>query len=536
MEVKHIFGIDLGTTYSAISYLDENLLIQTCSNENGDMLTPSVVDLHDESNHVVGSVAKDNKVFYPYSVLDFFKCEMGKGHEVKYYGENFDKETNAIELSSKVLKHLAEYAQDSTDSKVSVVVITVPAYFGTEEKAATKEAAEKAGFESVHLIEEPTAAAVYYGYKGDKNETVLVYDLGGGTFDVVAVAIDGYNYDCFEVEGDQNLGGKNWDKCMVDIINRKIVEAGGDTTEFSDEDIAAIQLQAENAKKALTPQDVTSVKLRLDCGKYMFDITREEFEKETLSLLDRTIETTRKVKANAESKGHTITKILLVGGSSYMPQVKRRLTEEFSDIDVPNPMDPNLAVSKGAAYYGKAILSKIMDEVSNNGNGSENGEADGESTFVITEAEIELAKNNEDFVLAPEETINIKKISVSSIGILGKMGEKKIVRTLLKRGSTLPDVWEGDIPLNDQACEMGSIDLRLYEHRKEEIFVDHDDDEADLKELEKKTGEITKGLPKGSKVHITLSMSEEGLLKLTAVDPNGKSVELTADTDIKSGN
>lgn len=188
MESKYIFGIDLGTTYSVISYLDENLLIQTCSNEDGDMITPSVVDLSDV-NPTVGQVAKDNKVFYPHSVLDFFKREMGNGHATIYYGENFDKETTAIDLSAEVLRYLARYASDATDSSIEMVVITVPAYFGPEEKQSTKEAAEKAGFKDVFLIEEPTAAAVYYGYKGDKNETVLVYDLGGGTFDVVPLLL-----------------------------------------------------------------------------------------------------------------------------------------------------------------------------------------------------------------------------------------------------------------------------------------------------------------------------------------------------------
>ena len=111
METKFIFGIDLGTTYSVISYLDENLLIQSCKNKEGTDITPSVVDLSDVEP-VVGQLAKDNKVFYPHSVLDFFKREMGHGNDVKYYGENFDKKTTAIELSAEVLKYLAKYASD----------------------------------------------------------------------------------------------------------------------------------------------------------------------------------------------------------------------------------------------------------------------------------------------------------------------------------------------------------------------------------------------------------------------------------------
>lgn len=524
MEAKYIFGIDLGTTYSVISYLDENLLIQTCKNDHGNDITPSVVDLSD-ANPMVGQDAKDNKLFYPHSVLDFFKCEMGQGHAVKYYGENFDKETTAIDLSAEVLKYLSKYAEDATSSRVSVVVVTVPAYFGQEEKQATKEAAEKAGFESVHLIEEPTAAAVYYGYKGDKKETVLVYDLGGGTFDVVAVEIDGYNYNCFVVDGDQQLGGKNWDICMQDIIKRKLAENGIEESDLDDEDIASIQISAEKAKQALTAKTETNVRLKLNAGKADFEVTRQEFEDETKQLLDRTIDTTRSVKEKAEAKGNTITKILLVGGSSYMPQVKQRLMDEFPDVEIPNPMDPNMAVSKGAAFYGKALLPNIIKKL----------EEQEKVEIELTPGEKEIA---EKFIGVEilGDVINIKKVSVSSIGICGASNGKRIVMTLLKRGDELPTTTDLDIPLSKEAVAAGRVELPLFEHRLEDLYVELGNAEAGLKELQKQFGEISKGLPSGSKMHIHMTIDEEGLLKLTATDPNGVAIELEATAEAKSAN
>lgn len=534
METKFIFGIDLGTTYSVISYLDENLLIQSCRNEEGTNITPSVVDLSDV-NPVVGQLAKDNKVFYPHSVLDFFKCEMGQGNAVKYYGENFDKETTAIDLSAEVLKYLAKYASDETGSKVSVVVITVPAYFSTEEKLATKDAAEKAGFEKVHLIEEPTAAAVYYGYKGDKNETVLVYDLGGGTFDVVAVEINGYDYNCFVVEGDQQLGGKDWDFCMQEIIKNKLAENGIDYEDLDDEDNATIQNEAEKAKKSLTSKKTTDVRLKLSAGKANFEVTREEFEEATKSLLDRTIETTRKVKGQAEEKGKKITKILLVGGSSYMPQVQERLVTEFPDLEVPNPMDPNMAVSKGAAYYGKKILNEILEKQKKNpiplGNGGTSEPLNG---FELTGGEIGIAINYAGIEIPAGEIINIQKVSVSSIGLKGQANGKPTIMTLLRRGDVLPVTTDIDIPLSDQAIAAGSVNLSLFEHRLEDLYLEVDNPDAQLKELEQQTGAISTGLPSGAKMRIHMEIDEEGLLRLTATDPNGVAISLEATAEAKS--
>ena len=542
-QTKYIFGIDLGTTYSVISYLDDNMMIQTCSNQEGSDITPSVVDLSDPENPVVGQVAKDNKTFYPHSVLDFFKREMEKGDGVIFYGESGEHQTTPIQLSAEVLKYLARYAEDATDSAVKAVVITVPAYFGVEQKEATKKAAQLAGFTEVTLLEEPPAAAVYYGYKGDKNETVLVYDLGGGTFDIVAVDIDGFKYDCFDVEGDYQLGGKDWDTEMVKIIKEKLEEQDCDCCGLSPEDEAEVRRAAEDLKIKLTAQESAQANLRLEVGKAKIEVTRQEFEDRTRPLLDKTIELTKKVAEDASAKGKTITKILLVGGSSYMPQVQQRLTEEFPNIEVPNPMDPNKAVSKGAAYFGKTLLSKwiawrkeIEDRAKEAGKSVEEIMPEDVSNDTFTLTTEELFTLTDGKTVAEEEVIDIKKVSVSSIGIKGLVGGKPMILTFLRAGDTLPVSKDQEIPLSDTALQSGYVSLSLYEHRLPDQLVSPEDTSAGLKEMQEKSGDITPNLPAGSKMHVHLEIDEEGLLKLTATDPNGKTVELEATAEAKSAN
>lgn len=538
LEVKYVFGIDLGTTYSEISYLDNNLMIQVCKNHEGSQITPSVVKL-DDGGVVVGQVAKDDKVFCPYNVLDGFKRNMDKGEVPINYGENYDKAITPIELSAEVLKYLAKYASEVTESAVKIVTITVPAYFGAEQKAATKKAAELAGFTDVHLIEEPTAAAVYYGYKGDRNETVLVYDLGGGTFDIVAVEINGYQYDCSVIKGDHQLGGKDWDEMMVELITEKLSEQNIDVNQFDESDEADIKIQAEEAKKALTQMDSKDVKFRLSCGRATVKVTREEFEQKTKHLLDQTIETTKQVKAQVEESGKSITKILLIGGSTYMPQVRDRLIAEFSDVEVPPPMDPNLAVSMGAAYYGKKIIDEILKEKekqhSNDDDNNETGENKGSTYSLPTEVEAareELKKSAEEnkWVIPVDEMIEIKKVSVSSIGLQVRNNEtgNNEIMTLLKCGEKLPVSQNIKLPISNQAIDAGVITLGLYEHRSEKDFLTFDDVDADIEEMSKQNGEISTGLPYNSMLDLHLEINEEGLLVLTGTDPNGKTIELKA--------
>ena len=355
--------------------------------------------------------------------------------------------------------------------------------------------------------------------------------------------IDGFKYDCFAVEGDYQLGGKDWDTEMVKIIKEKLEEQDCDCCGLSPEDEAEVRRAAEDLKIKLTAQESAQANLRLEVGKAKIEVTRQEFEDRTRPLLDKTIELTKKVAEDASAKGKTITKILLVGGSSYMPQVQQRLTEEFPNIEVPNPMDPNKAVSKGAAYFGKTLLSKwiawrkeIEDRAKEAGKSVEEIMPEDVSNDTFTLTTEELFTLTDGKTVAEEEVIDIKKVSVSSIGIKGLVGGKPMILTFLRAGDTLPVSKDQEIPLSDTALQSGYVSLSLYEHRLPDQLVSPEDTSAGLKEMQEKSGDITPNLPAGSKMHVHLEIDEEGLLKLTATDPNGKTVELEATAEAKSAN
>lgn len=494
-KVKHVFGIDFGATNSVISYVDENLKVQVCRSENGNMITPSVVDLSDEMT-MVGQIAKDNKIFYPHSVFDFFKCEMCQGHAVKYYGENFDQETTAIDLSAEVLKYLAQYAEDATDSKVSVAVIAVPVYFCQDEKQATKEAAEKAGFEKIYLVEEPVATAVHYGYEGDKSETVLVYNLGGCTFDVTAVDIKDYNYDCIVTEGDQQLGGRNWSFYVQEIIRSKLLEAGIEERELSDEDISCIQNSAEKAKCTLTRETEVNVKLRLDVGRSQFNVTRHEFESKTRDLLDRTIDMTRSVKKKVEEQGKRITKILLSGGSTYMPQVRERLMSAFPDVYVEIPSEPNLAVSKGAAFYATILPIKWCP------------------VLPCKKPETKSDKLTISF----NNVKNVRKLSVRPIGSYEISEDDSMAITIKNEDDRIPTATDVSITLVSKGGSTKKMDVHIHKHMYK----------SSISTFKQNKGNLISS----SAIH--MEVGEGDLIKLTAIDPNGVAVELEATAESKS--
>ena len=533
-----IIGIDLGTTNSCVAVMEGGNAV-VIPNAEGARTTPSVVGFSKNGERLVGQTAKRQAIANPERTISSIKRHMGSDYKVDIDGKKYTPQ----EISAMILQKLKTDAEAYLGQPVTEAVITVPAYFTDSQRQATKDAGQIAGLTVKRIINEPTAAALSYGIDKEDDQRVMVYDLGGGTFDIVAVDIDGFKYDCFAVEGDYQLGGKDWDTEMVKIIKEKLEEQDCDCCGLSPEDEAEVRRAAEDLKIKLTAQESAQANLRLEVGKAKIEVTRQEFEDRTRPLLDKTIELTKKVAEDASAKGKTITKILLVGGSSYMPQVQQRLTEEFPNIEVPNPMDPNKAVSKGAAYFGKTLLSKwiawrkeIEKRAKEAGKSIEEVTLDGivDDTFELTPEELFVLTDDKD--VAEDEIIDIKKVSVSSIGIKGQVGGKPMILTLLKAGDTLPVSKDQEIPLSDTALLSNNVSLSLYEHRLTDQLVSPEDTSAGLKEMQEKSGDITPNLPAGSKMHVHLEIDEEGLLKLTATDPNGKTVELEATAEAKSAN
>lgn len=258
--------------------------------------------------------------------MTFVKRLMGRSDQATFInGEKKSPE----EVSSYILRKLAQDASIDTGLEVKDVVITVPAYFGDSERNATRAAGEIAGLNVLQIIQEPVAAAVYYGTtKAKEDSVVLVYDLGGGTFDVNVIDIKtsdaGNTLAVKWTDGDDTLGGKDWDAAIVDYLQEKYREETGFEDEFEEDAEEEFQSQAETAKQALSQKNSYSVRLRMTETPFKCELTREEFERITEHLLQRTIDKTQQCINEAAKLDANIDKILLVGGSTRMaPSGKR---------------------------------------------------------------------------------------------------------------------------------------------------------------------------------------------------------------------
>lgn len=352
-KTRAVYGIDLGTTYSCISQVDQYDQAIVLTNFEGTNTTPSVVYFESPEKIIVGQEAKGMLATEPQNTVSFVKRSMG-------VDVDFDKATNKFpyhydpsEISALILKKLVQDANDLGDNPEPVrdVVITCPAYFGTKERMQTKQAGEIAGLNVLAIINEPTAAAIAYGMKTTERKTVLVYDLGGGTFDVTIINVNGGAIKVIATGGDHHLGGVDWDtelaNYMLDQFNE---QTGGSYTMDNEELKYTLLLEAEMKKKQLTGKDVVKCNVQYDGQSARFEVTREIFDALTKAHLDETIDATRKVIDIAREKGYnTEFEFLLVGGSSRMPQVKQRLDQEFGcDAKL---SDPDQCVAKGAAIY-----------------------------------------------------------------------------------------------------------------------------------------------------------------------------------------
>lgn len=365
---NEVFGIDLGTTYSAIAWLDQNGKPEAIPNVEGSRTTASVVYFENEKNVSVGDVAKEMIAQEPDRVVSFIKREMK--NSLYSFTTPDGKSYNPIEVSGFILKKLVNDAEIKIGSPVKKVVITCPAYFGTVEHQATKEAGKHIGLEVLKVLNEPTAAAYAYGIKEDEPQTIMVYDLGGGTFDVTIIKVDPTKEEPIEVivtGGDSTLGGKNWDAALVELFARKWKkETGEDIDILSDENFkATLMVIAEKNKKFLSTKDRVRIRVAPpDLKAVNIEITREEFEEETSGLLETTISATNETLKEAALKegveNFEFDTLLCVGGSSLMPQVAARLEREYGKT--PKISDPHECVAKGAAIYAGLYLGPKPEE------------------------------------------------------------------------------------------------------------------------------------------------------------------------------
>ena len=366
MESKQVFGIDLGTTYSCIAVVDEvSGKPYVIANAEGDLTTPSVVYFEDTENRVVGKEAKNTALLEPDRVVEMVKRNMGAPEwRLSFDGEEYSAE----EISAYILrKVVADAEQNLGGTKVKDVVITCPAYFGIPQRDATAAAGRIAGLNVLEIINEPTAAAISYGLHDDRDQVVLVYDLGGGTFDVSIIEVKEGSVSVVATGGDHELGGRDWDEEIVKYLAAEWAAQNGgsaDDLAASAETMQDLWRRAEEAKRALTNRAETKVLVSHEGKRASVPLTREKFDEITAHLLENTLSMTRATMATArELGGRDMDLLLLVGGSSKMPQVGERLKQEFGKD--PQVHDPDQSVAKGAAVYGQklAIGNRIRIEL-----------------------------------------------------------------------------------------------------------------------------------------------------------------------------
>ena len=371
-----VYGIDLGTTFSCITHVDQSGRPVVIPNSESDRTTPSVVYFESKENVAVGKSAKAEAVLSPELVVSAVKRHMGDPEWKKVmHGEEVDP----IVVSAHILKRLVQDARTITGDEITDVVITCPAYFGVAQKEATKQAGTIAGLNVRYVIPEPTAAAVAFGMlevSGD--QTILVYDLGGGTFDITVLDIKEKDISVVCTGGDHNLGGKNWDETLSEWFFEQLARAAGvpeQEVKGNPETTESVLLEAEKAKIGLSSKEKVRVLLYHDATRAKVELTRETFRELTEGLLENTLMLTEDLLHVARDKGHSrIHKMLLVGGSTHMPQVRQVLNERFPGLEILS-FDPDEVVAKGAALMGlKCEMGDAIGALVERGFGREQAE------------------------------------------------------------------------------------------------------------------------------------------------------------------
>ena len=359
--MSKIIGIDLGTTNSCVAIM-EGGNVTIIPNSEGARTTPSVVNIKDNGEVVVGEIAKRQAVTNPTSTVSSIKTHMGSDYKVEIFGKKYTPQ----EISAKILQKLKKDAEAYLGEEVKEAVITVPAYFTDSQRQATKDAGTIAGLDVKRIINEPTAAALAYGLEKKKEEKVLVFDLGGGTFDVSVLEISDGVIEVISTAGNNHLGGDDFDN---EVINWLVTEFKKETgIDLSNDKMAYQRLKdaAEKAKKELSTLMETSISLpfiTMDATgpKHLeMKLTRAKFNDLTRHLVEATQGPTKTALQDANLNANQIDEILLVGGSTRIPAVQEWV-ENFFGKKPNKGINPDEVVAAGAAIQGGVLMGDVKD-------------------------------------------------------------------------------------------------------------------------------------------------------------------------------
>ena len=513
MSARPVLGIDLGTTYSCVAQLDETGRPVVVPNGESEPTSPSVVYFEEAGEIVVGRQAKNELRLHPDRVVQHIKRKMGEpGFTLDIDGRAYYPQ----QISAKILEYVVTEALTTLGvdrvpgQPLADVVVTVPAYFGSAEREATRVAGELVDLNVVGIINEPTAAAIAYGVlRPAEQRTVLVYDLGGGTFDATVVEASAERIRAIATHGNRHLGGADWDAVLRDMIldaYREMAPDGPDPS--TDEDaMGELEIVVEEAKKSLTRMGKRTVPFTAHTRRVSVEVTREAFEEQTRSLVDQTLHYTDLVLDAARDKGVTqLDDVVLVGGMSRMPAIGRALAERlaarFATVPELRLVDPDQIVAKGAALFAAHAVAEQYDD--------------------------DRAQTAAPLVAGSSALPALIDITSRGYGVLSLRGpddDEKYVHWIIKPQDELPV--SHTEPFVTLRHGQTGVEVVVYESATNVLS----DDPAANTELIR--GDLT-GLPPnkppGQPVDVTHELGEDGVLKIVATGPSGQRLELEFET------
>jgi molecular chaperone DnaK len=484
-----LVGIDLGTTYSAIATLDDRGQPHTLPNRDGDMLTPSAVLILDDGQAVVGQAALDVALEQPDRVATLMKRHMGQpsfGRPIA--GREFRPET----LSAILLRKLVKDAELRL-GPIRHAVITVPAYFDETRRKATKDAGRIAGLDVLDILDEPTAAALACSFqpppggewKPDvilpgQTRTVLVYDLGGGTFDVTLVRMAHRHFQTLAIEGDVRLGGKDWDDRIVDHVASQFLKEHGEDPRSDPQSLVALQAAAERAKRTLSKLAQTTITCSHRGKMLSVPLSRSEFETLTRDLLVRTRLTTQQLIRQASVGWSSVDRILMVGGSTHMPMT-RQMMAELAGKGPDDSLAVSEVVARGAAIHAGIVVAR-------------QAERDGS----ISDA-------------ALESLGNVVEINVNShsLGIEVRRGKERVNDILIPKNTQLPTA--ASRVYRTVAEDQSKVRVRVLQGEAHQAEACIGVGECWIEGLPEK-------LPRGAPVQVRCAVGADGLIDVMALD------------------
>lgn len=505
---RHVVGIDLGTTNSVVASVDDDGTVVVLPNASGGEITPSVVYFEPDGTAVVGEEAVQATAVDPENGVQLIKRAMGTEFPLRIRGQQHSPES----ISALILRQLVTAATGASSAGVSAV-ITVPAYFGTTEREATYQAGVIAGLDVLELLDEPAAAATHYGLTSGGDRTVLVYDLGGGTFDTTVLCISGGAVQVMATDGHSSLGGADVDQRLFDVILARLGDrlSAGELDEITDDKklLAELVLETEAAKKDLSARTSRQVIVRTPASRTSVTITRADLDAACGDLFDTTAEIIGRVLRAAKlDGGRDIDDVIMVGGSSRIPMLSPRLAAMLGKT--PRLVDPDLAVAKGAALRAHHLA------------------ATPQLIALMARARRTVGRDRADSSGA-QRTGQVTPVTPRAVGILiedsfDPSGTRSFVEHLVTANTPLPveriEERFGTILENQE-----SVRVQVYEQAGP---VPSPETGHNRRVLD---GELTGlgSLPAGSLIRITMRIAVDGRLTVIAHEPrSGRELRLEA--------